>query len=153
MLEQEPFIVVTLEEFFLRDFFKKCVVNMVLCSELEDEDGEKDVQTDVQEVSPSSIDDKVLTVLEFLPERMSWKHIFHLSEEMREQVTVSLHHAKLYVDKAKAVKEPAKLPTEYATCNTAVSFTNEDLLLGSKPHNRPLFVTGYIRGQKVKASW
>jgi len=32
----------------------------------------------------------------------------------------------------------------------AVSFTDEYLLLGSKPHNRPLFVTRYIRGQKVK---
>ena len=48
------------------------------------------------------------------------------------------------------VKEPAKLPAQCATCNTAVSFTDEDLLLGSKPHNRPLFVIGYIRGQKVK---
>jgi len=28
--------------------------------------------------------------------------------------------------------------------------TDEDLLLGSKPHNRSLFVTGHIRGQKVK---
>jgi len=87
--------------------------------------------------------------LEVSPERMSWKQIFHLPEEMREQVVDALHHAKLYVDKVKAVKEPAKLPTQYATCNMAVSFTDEDLLLGSKPHNHPLFVTGYIRGQKV----
>ena len=47
-------------------------------------------------------------------------------------------------------RQPAKLPVQCATCNTAVSFTNEDLLLGSKLHNHPLFVTGYIRGQKVK---
>ena len=31
-----------------------------------------------------------------------------------------------------------------------MSFIDDDLLLGSKPHNRPLFVTGYVRGQKVK---
>ena len=37
----------------------------------------------------------------------------------------------------------------YAACNTAIIFTDDDLLLGSKPHNRPLFVTGYIREQKV----
>ena len=66
---------------------------------------------------------------------------------------IALHHAKLYADKVKAVEEPAKLPAQCATCNTAVSFTDEDLLLVSKPHNRPLFVTGYIKGQKVKASW
>ncbi|KAK4404339.1 hypothetical protein Sango_0802500 [Sesamum angolense] len=29
------------------------------------------------------------------------------------------------------------------------TFTDEDLLLGSKPHNRPLFVIGYVREQKV----
>ena len=69
---------------------------------------------------------------------------------MHEQVVIALHHTKLYADRVKAVKEPAKLLAQCATCNTAVSFTDEDLLLGSKPHNCLLFITGYIRGQKVK---
>jgi len=30
-----------------------------------------------------------------------------------------------------------------------VTFTDDDLLLGSKPHNRPLFVAGYVKEQKV----
>lgn len=30
-----------------------------------------------------------------------------------------------------------------------ITFTDEDLLLGSTPHNRPLFVTGYTREQRV----
>jgi len=47
LLEQEPLIPVTLDEFFPRDFFRKVAVNMVSCSELEDEDGEEDVQADV----------------------------------------------------------------------------------------------------------
>ncbi|KAK4385678.1 hypothetical protein Sango_2691800 [Sesamum angolense] len=34
-------------------------------------------------------------------------------------------------------------------CMSAIIFTDEDLLLGSKPHNHPLFVAGYIREQKV----
>ncbi|KAL0456183.1 UNVERIFIED_CONTAM: hypothetical protein Slati_0957500 [Sesamum latifolium] len=34
-------------------------------------------------------------------------------------------------------------------CMSTVTFTDEDLLLGSKPHNRPLFVNGYVREQKV----
>ncbi|KAL0292820.1 UNVERIFIED_CONTAM: hypothetical protein Sradi_6971000, partial [Sesamum radiatum] len=34
-------------------------------------------------------------------------------------------------------------------CMSTISFTDEDLLLGSKPHNRPLFVAGYVREQKV----
>ncbi|KAL0427733.1 UNVERIFIED_CONTAM: hypothetical protein Slati_2948100 [Sesamum latifolium] len=34
-------------------------------------------------------------------------------------------------------------------CMSTITFTDEDLLLGSKPHNRPLFVAGYVREQKV----
>ena len=36
-----------------------------------------------------------------------------------------------------------------AYCRDKMTFTDEDLLLGSKPHNRPLFVSGYTRGEKV----
>ncbi|KAL0446182.1 UNVERIFIED_CONTAM: hypothetical protein Slati_1746100 [Sesamum latifolium] len=34
-------------------------------------------------------------------------------------------------------------------CMSTIIFTDEDLLLGSKPHNRPLFVAGYAREQNV----
>ncbi|KAL0423247.1 UNVERIFIED_CONTAM: hypothetical protein Sradi_0859500 [Sesamum radiatum] len=34
-------------------------------------------------------------------------------------------------------------------CMSIITFTDEDLLLGSKPHNRPLFVAGYVCEQKV----
>ncbi|KAL0301549.1 UNVERIFIED_CONTAM: hypothetical protein Sradi_6431700 [Sesamum radiatum] len=34
-------------------------------------------------------------------------------------------------------------------CMSTITFTNEDLLLGSKPHNRPLFFDGYVHEQKV----
>ncbi|KAL0310368.1 UNVERIFIED_CONTAM: hypothetical protein Scaly_2936700 [Sesamum calycinum] len=34
-------------------------------------------------------------------------------------------------------------------CMSTITFTDKDLLLGSKPHNRSLFVAGYIREQKV----
>ncbi|KAL0439247.1 UNVERIFIED_CONTAM: hypothetical protein Slati_2407700 [Sesamum latifolium] len=34
-------------------------------------------------------------------------------------------------------------------CMSTITFTYEDLLLGSKPHNCPLFVVGYVREQKV----
>ena len=30
-----------------------------------------------------------------------------------------------------------------------MTFADEDLLLGSKPHNRPLFVSGYTQGERV----
>ncbi|KAM2594058.1 hypothetical protein TB1_043136 [Malus domestica] len=43
-------------------------------------------------------------------------------------------------------------PHEYATCCAAqdtIHFTDEDLLLGSKLHNRHLFIFGYLREHKV----
>ncbi|KAM1794247.1 hypothetical protein ACFX11_034744 [Malus domestica] len=43
-------------------------------------------------------------------------------------------------------------PYKCATCcaaEDAIHFTDEDLLLRSKPHNRPLFVSGYVREHKV----
>ncbi|XP_012830541.1 PREDICTED: uncharacterized protein LOC105951637 [Erythranthe guttata] len=36
-----------------------------------------------------------------------------------------------------------------ATCCTTMTFADEDLLLGSKPHNRPLFVSGLLHEKKV----
>ncbi|KAM1698839.1 hypothetical protein ACFXTH_029992 [Malus domestica] len=41
---------------------------------------------------------------------------------------------------------------ECATCCATydvINFTDEDLLLGSKPHNHHLFVSGYVREHKV----
>ncbi|CAL2226290.1 unnamed protein product [Prunus armeniaca] len=35
-----------------------------------------------------------------------------------------------------------------ATC-ASITFTDEDLLLWSKPHNRPLFMSRYVREQKL----
>ena len=34
-------------------------------------------------------------------------------------------------------------------CSPNLTFTDEDLLLGSKPHNRPLYVSGYAHEQKI----
>ncbi|KAK4403238.1 hypothetical protein Sango_1064500 [Sesamum angolense] len=34
-------------------------------------------------------------------------------------------------------------------CMSAITFTDEDLFLGSNPHNRPFFIAGYVREQKV----
>ena len=37
----------------------------------------------------------------------------------------------------------------WAHCHDKMTFADEDLLLGSKPHNRPLFVSGYTQGERV----
>jgi len=50
---------------------------------------------------PLKRDDSVLTVLEALPVRMGWQQIFHLLEEMREQIVVAIRQANLHTDKLK----------------------------------------------------
>ena len=69
---------------------------------------------------------------------------------MRQYVVVALQRPEFYADKIKDVGASTECLVQCASCNTAVTFTDNDLLLGSKPYNRPLFVTGYIREQKVR---
>ena len=43
----------------------------------------------------------------------------------------------------------SEIPIQCSSCNTTITFTNDDLLLGSKPHNQSLFVAGFIKEQKI----
>jgi len=114
---------------------------MTSCSELEEDEDEG---SDKQGESPR-IADKTLTILEALPARMGWGQIFCLLDEMRQHIVAALQHPELYADKIKGVGASTEGPVQCASYNTAVTFTDDDLLLGSKPYNRPLFVTGCIR--------
>jgi len=89
--------------------------------------------------------DKTLTVFEALPSRMGWGQIFCLPDEMHQHAVAALQHQELYADKIKEVGALTEGLVQCASCNTVVTFTDDDLLLGSKPHNRPLFLTGCIR--------
>jgi len=42
-----------------------------------------------------------------------------------------------------------KVHIQCASCNAAIAFTDDNLLLGSKSHNCSLFMTGYIRERKA----
>jgi len=74
--------------------------------------------------------------------------MFHLPKEMCEQIVIAIRQAKLYAYKLKDAPL-MRSPAQCATYNTAVTFLDDDLLLGSKPYNRPWFIIGYIRGQMV----
>ena len=64
---------------------------------------------------------------------------------MHQYVVATSQHPELYADRLKNVKELSEISIQCASCNTTVTFTNDDILLGPKPHNHPLFVTGYIK--------
>jgi len=60
-----------------------------------------------------------------------------------------MQHPKIYSDRVKGYIEMLETPVQCAFCNMCVTFIDDDILLGSKPYNRPLFVTGFIKEQKV----
>ena len=118
---------------------------MTSCYELEDKEDEEEEKLE----KPPKDDDKTLAILETLPICRDWRQIFNLPKEARQHVIATLYHPKFHVDKVRDVGQSAKEVPHFAACNTAITFTDDDLLLGSKPHNRPLFATGYIKEQKL----
>uniref|UniRef100_A0A2N9G4P3 Uncharacterized protein n=1 Tax=Fagus sylvatica TaxID=28930 RepID=A0A2N9G4P3_FAGSY len=62
---------------------------------------------------------------------------------------VHLGEAKMIEKEENEIYAAEEVFAQCANCHGKITFTDEDLLLGSKPHNRPLFVSGYIREEKV----
>ncbi|KAA0061209.1 uncharacterized protein E5676_scaffold157G00320 [Cucumis melo var. makuwa] len=65
-----------------------------------------------------------------------------LSREVKDTIIEILKND----DVSTIVTSPTKVCD---SCCMSISFSDEDLLLGSKLHNRPLYVSGYIREQKL----
>jgi hypothetical protein len=62
---------------------------------------------------------------------------------------VHLGEAKMIEKEENEIYAAEEVFAQCANCHGRITFTDEDLLLGSKPHNRPFFVSGYIREEKV----
>ena len=68
-----------------------------------------------------------------------------MPEEFRDEslVLMTCYHIDGDVDNEDNIDKLAFEVSQSST--TRINFSNEDLLLGSTPHNRPLFMVGYIR--------
>jgi len=64
-------------------------------------------------------------------------------------MVIALQHPEIYVERVKIVAEMLETPIQCASCNTTITFTDDDLLLCSKPHNHPLFMVNHIIEEKV----
>ncbi|KAM1310699.1 hypothetical protein ACFX2H_007222 [Malus domestica] len=144
-MEQEPRIPVSLHEYFPNDFFQRCTI--VACHMVEVETEE------LSEGKVIAIEGEItLTPKEGLPTHFSIEKALRLPKKIRRALTAVLaspddHEVQESKDKGLKLR-----PHEYATCcdtQDTIHFTDEDLLLGSKLHNRHLFVSGYIREHKV----
>ncbi|KAM2657977.1 hypothetical protein EV1_013288 [Malus domestica] len=121
-MEQEPRIPISLHEYFPNDFFQQFTIDVCHMVEVEMEEPSKGKDITIE-------GEKTLTLEEAVLESPN----DHEAQEGKDE------GLKLW-------------PHECATCcaiKDEIHFTDEDLLLGSKPHNRPLFVFGYVREHKV----
>ncbi|CAL8174005.1 unnamed protein product [Prunus armeniaca] len=143
-LTQEPRIPIMLGEYFPKVFFVRGpteTVHTTTCYQVDDEDVLKGR-------SETHEEQNVLTQPLY----------FNIEEavELLEAISIALVNALMDLNiHPNRIREAKKLEPEfqdraicYATC-ASITFTNEDLLLGSKPHNCLLFVSGYVREQKI----
>ncbi|KAI5317505.1 hypothetical protein L3X38_037212 [Prunus dulcis] len=147
-LIQEPRIPITLEEYFPKMFFVRGpieTVYMTTCYQVDDEDVSEGR-------SETHEEQKALTQIEDSPSHLNVEEMVELPEAIRIALVKTLMDLNIHPNQ---IREAKKLEHESqdraiccATC-ASITFTDEDLLLGSKPHNRPLFVSGYVREQKL----
>ena len=62
---------------------------------------------------------------------------------------MNLEETKVIMEEGNETHTLEKVVALCAHCHDKMTFTDEDLLLGSKAHNRPLFVSGYTWGERV----
>ena len=135
---QKPRKLITLEEFFPRKLFQNNsaeAVHTVSRCEIQDE------KEDVDHGGPS----ETLSSLEELQSRVDEVEPSQSSTSPKEVLTQSLEKPKMYTPSTNTLQQIQ----ECYVCSPNLTFTDEDLLLGSKPHNRPLYVSGYACEQKI----
>ncbi|KAM2246208.1 hypothetical protein ACFXTI_007051 [Malus domestica] len=144
-MEQEPRIPVSLHEYFPDDFFQQCTITACHMVEVEMEEPSKGKAVTTE-------GEKTPTTEEGLPTHFSIEGALRLPKKMRKALAAVLASSddhEVQESKNKNLKlQPHECAT-YCAAEDAIHFTDEDLLLGSKPHNRPLFISGYVREHKV----
>ncbi|KAM2312521.1 hypothetical protein ACFXTH_022913 [Malus domestica] len=87
-----------------------------------------------------------------IPECFSIHEALQLPKEIRRALVEVLMNPNNYKSQTYKVGDLELRPHECAMCCAtcaAINFIDEELLLGSKPHNHPFFVLGYAREQKI----
>ena len=135
---QKPRKLITLEEFFPRKFFQNNsdeAVHMVTRCRIQDE------KEDVDHGGPS----ETFSSLEELQSRVDEVEPLQSSIPPKEVFTQALGKLETHTPSTNTLQQFK----ECYACSLELTFTDEDLLLSSKPHNHPLYVSGYAREQKI----
>ncbi|KAM2838647.1 hypothetical protein COP1_030341 [Malus domestica] len=143
--EQKPRIPVSLHEYFPEDFFQHCTITACHMVEVEMEEPSKGKIVAAE-------GENTLTPEEGLPIHFSIEEVLQLPKKIRRALATVLASPNDHEVQESKNEGLRPRPHECATCcatKDTIHFADEDLLLGSKPHNRPLFVSGYVKEHKV----
>ena len=135
---QKLWNLITLEEFFPRKFFRNGsteAIHTVTRSEIQDE------KEDVDHGGPN----ETLSSLKELQSQVDEVEPLQSSISPKKVLTQALGKLEMYTPSTNMLQQTKGC---YA-CFPNLTFTDEDLLLGSKPHNRPLYVSSSARDQKI----
>uniref|UniRef100_A0A7N2N597 RNA-directed DNA polymerase n=1 Tax=Quercus lobata TaxID=97700 RepID=A0A7N2N597_QUELO len=102
----------------------------------------QDEKEDVDHDDPK----ETLSSLEELQSQVDEVEPLQSSTSPKEVLTRALEAPEIYAPHTNTLQQTQGC---YA-CSPDLTFTDEDLLLGSKPHNRPLYVSGYAREQRIE---
>ena len=83
--------------------------------------------------------------MEELQSRVDEVEPLQSSTSPKEVLTQALEKPEMYTPHTNMLQQAQ----ECYACSLDLTFTDEDLLLGSKSHNHPLYVSGYAREQKI----
>ena len=127
------------------------LTHIVSCNETSKEEWLSKDEDSILSVESRKIKEEegVVASLQHLPSPFSSHEMLQLPNEMRNALIQVLKNPTLYATKIKGAKRLKDESHNCAKCCAVITFTDEDLQLGLKPHNRPLFVIGYIREKNI----
>ncbi|CAL8989853.1 unnamed protein product [Prunus brigantina] len=92
----------------------------------------------------------ILAHLKRIPAPLSVYDALQMSRELREALVMALMSPDLYKSCFKSADVHTTETSKFcASCMAAITFGEDDFLLGSKSHNRPLYVTGEVGGTTI----
>ena len=92
--------------------------------------------------------EEILMALKDLPPHFTLREAAKLPHSIRLALRKVLEDPHKYASDLAKWEDSHISSTFGASCCATISFIDEDLQLGSKLHNRPLFVSGYIQEKK-----
>jgi hypothetical protein len=114
------------------------------------EEIEEDVQyVDTVKVEQKKVGANIVAALKEMPPSFSLRKVSQLPRSSRLALDRMSEEPQKYEQFTNEVNDTKVDLSPSASCCVAITFTDEDLQLGSRPHNRLLFVSGYIKEQKV----